>query len=69
MAKRLRIDITKPIETRCGYPIRIYEVFYTRYINGSFYDKDTDVWWPRQWDWNGFDEQHERNLDLINVTS
>ena len=67
MAKRSGIDFTKPIETKCGYDIKIYEIVYPKYMNGAFYDRDTDIWWARQWDMDGKDSAGEHNLNLRNV--
>ena len=62
----MRLDPNKPIETRCGYQVKIYEIFNMRYINGAYYDTTTDVWFPRQWDKDGYDEEREKALDLVN---
>lgn len=64
----VKLDFTKPIETKCGYQVRFYDIFNGRYCNGAYYDRDTDIWYPRQWDWCGKDALGERNLDLRNVS-
>lgn len=55
------------MSTRGGSLIRIYEVFEGRYINFAYYDRDTDVWWPRQANWDGTDALGEYTLGLYNV--
>ena len=57
------------MRTRCGYDIRLYEIFESRYINGAFYCADINVWFPRQWDWDGRDSLRQRELDLVNGTA
>lgn len=36
-------------------------------MNGAYYDRDTDIWWARQWDMDGKDSGGEYELDLKNV--
>ena len=62
----MRLDPNKPIETRCGYQVKIYEAFAGRYFNGAYYDSTTDIWYVRQWDKDGYDEEREKALDLVN---
>ena len=63
---KTRLDFTRPMRTRCGYDIRLYEIFEGRYINGAFYSSDVDIWFARQWDWDGKDSQRQREIDLVN---
>lgn len=65
---KTKLDFKRPIATRCDYPVRFYDIFVDRYINGAYYDRDTDIWYSRQWDWDGTDALGERNLDLRNVS-
>lgn len=55
------------MQTRGESPVRIYEVFDGRYINGSYYDRDTDIWFPMQWDINGFYAGKPSSADLVNI--
>ena len=55
------------MSTRGGSLIRIYEVFDSDYINGAYYDEESDVWYPCQWDWRGFYAHKPSALDLINL--
>lgn len=64
--KKTRLDFTRSMRTRCGYDIKLYEIFEGRYINGAFYSADVDVWFARQWDWDGHDSLRQRELDLVN---
>ena len=61
------IDFTKPVTTRAGSNIKVYEVFYGKYINGAYHDPDTDVWYPCQWDMSGVYGSRKSSLDLVNV--
>jgi len=61
------LDFKKPIQTRGGSTIRIYEIFDGRYLNGAYYDPDTDVWYPCQWDMSGVYGSRKSSLDLVNV--
>lgn len=63
-----RLDPNKPIETRCGYQVKIYEVQYEKYYNYAYLDEDTDIWWPKQANWDGSETGGEKALDLRNVT-
>lgn len=54
------------MRTRGGSSIRIYEVFESDYVNGAYYDEESDVWYPCQWDWNGNYAHKPSALDLIN---
>lgn len=67
MTEKFRIDYTKKIKTRMGSDVRIYEIFYQDYINGAYYDEDSDVWWPCQWDFQGQYSSKPSSLDLVNV--
>ena len=62
-----RLDFTRRLSTRSDHDIRLYEVFEGRYINGAYYDSDTDIWWPRQWNYDGSDALGEYTLGLYNV--
>jgi hypothetical protein len=61
------LNTNKPLETKSGHPVKIYEIFYNRYLLGAYYDRDTDIWYPRQWDWDGSDSLGEFTLGLYNV--
>ena len=63
---KTRLDFTRPMRTRCGYDIKLYEIFEGRYINGAFYSSDVDIWFTRQWDWDGRDSMRQREIDLVN---
>jgi len=67
MARRSRLDPNRSLKTRSDHDVRIYEIFYERYINFAYYDRDTDIWWPRQANWDGTDVFNEKALDLVNV--
>ena len=54
------------MRTRSGYDIKFYEIYESRYINFAYYDPITDIWYPRQADWDGKDSLNERALDLVN---
>ena len=66
MGKPTTLNFTKPMRTRGGSRIVIYEVFESDYINGAYYDEDSDVWYPVQWDWYGKYSNTQSALDLIN---
>ena len=61
------INYTINVATRAGSDVRIYEIFYEDYINGAYYDEDSDVWWPCQWSFNGRYADKPSSLDLVNV--
>lgn len=63
---KLKIDWTKPLQTRSGSEIRLYDLFPNRYANGAYYEKETDIWYPLQWDWNGQYATHPSSSDLVN---
>lgn len=63
----MKLDPNKPLETRSNYPVRIYDTFYQRYFVGAYYDRDTNIWFARNWDWDGTDSLGEKSLDLYNV--
>lgn len=67
MTEKFRIDYTKKIKTRMGSEVRIYEIFYQDYINGAYYDEESEVWWPCQWDFQGNYADKKSSLDLVNV--
>ena len=66
MARRFRLDPDRSVKTRSEHDVRIYEIFYERYLNGAYYDRDTDIWYPRQWNFDGDDYLGEFTLGLIN---
>ena len=66
MGKPTSLNFTKRMSTRGGSLIRIYEVFESDYINGAYYDPDSDVWYPVQWDWAGRYSSKQTALDLVN---
>ena len=61
-----KLDYTKPVRTRGGSEVRIYEIFYNDYCNGSWYEPDRDVWVPCQWDFQGYFANKPSALDLVN---
>ena len=61
------LDWTKPVTTRGGSEVKIYEVFYPRYCNGAYYDPDDDVWYPCQWGPNGMYGDRNCAIDLVNT--
>lgn len=61
------LDWKLPVRTRCGSPVKMYEIFEGRYCNGAYYSEDDDVWYPCQWDVFGQYGAHESALDIINV--
>ena len=61
------INYTLNVRTRAGSDVRVYEIFYQDYINGAYYDEDSDVWWPCQWAFNGQYASKPSSLDLVNV--
>lgn len=61
------IDFAKPIRTRGGSEVKIYEVFNARYINGAYYSTDDDIWYPVQWSYDGTYGFKKSALDLVNV--
>ena len=64
---KFRVDFTKGVRTRAGSDVRIYEIFYERYINGAYYSEDDDTWYPSQWDSQGMYASKPSSLDLVNV--
>ncbi len=66
-SEKFRIDYTRRVRTRTGSDVRVYEIFYQDYINGAYYDEDSDVWWPCQWDFQGHYSSKPSSLDLVNV--
>lgn len=67
LPEKFRIDYTKRVKTRGGSDVRIYDIFYQDYINGAYYDEDSDVWYPCQWDFQGNYSHKKSALDLVNV--
>ena len=55
------------MKTRGGSPVRLYDIFESDYCNGSYYNAESDVWYPVQWDWNGKYAHKPSALDLVNV--
>ena len=68
MGKQTKLDFTRRMQTRGGSDVRIYEIFESRYINGAYHEPDDDVWYPVQWDWNGFYSDKKSAVDLINIS-
>ena len=66
VGKSSKIMFSQPIATRAGSPVRIYDIFESRYINGAYYERETDIWYPLQWDWNGQYATHPSSSDLVN---
>ena len=66
-SKGTRLDYSIGVRTRGGSEVRVYEIFYGDYINGAYYDEDSDVWFPCQWSFNGFYASKPSALDLVNV--
>ncbi len=61
------LDFTKPIETRGGCEVRLYDIFDGRYFNGAYYDSSDDIWYPLQWGRDGMYGATRSDLDLVNV--
>ena len=61
------LDFTKRIATRAGHDVRVYEVFYPKYMNGCYYEEETEIWWPAQWNMDGSHAGFEKDLKLHNV--
>lgn len=62
-----KLDYTKPVKTRGGSQVKIYEIFYQDYCNGAWLEPDREVWIPAQWDFQGMYTDKPTALDLINV--
>ena len=60
------IDWTKPVITKAGSEVKIYEVFYGRYLNGAYYEPSEDVWYVCSWDSSGKYSDRDCALDLVN---
>ena len=63
-----RITFAKPVKTRDGEGVKIYEVFEGRYINGAVYDETSDIWFPHQWNGDGTFGSNPCGSDLVNAT-
>ena len=62
------LDFTRPIKTRIGNEIKLYEIFDGKYINGLYLDAEDDVWYPLQWGLDGRRYTDYRDdYDLINA--
>lgn len=61
-----QLDFTKPITTRAGSKVDIYYIREGVYINGGYYSKEDDVYFPVQWDWEGNYASKKSALDLVN---
>jgi hypothetical protein len=61
-----RLNFSLPIKTRGGSLVEIYYIREGEYCNGAYYDKESDVWWPCQWSWNGDYADKRSALDLVN---
>lgn len=55
------------MQTRGGSDVRLYDIFESRYINGAYYEPQDDVWYPCQWDWNGYFSDKKSACDLVNI--
>lgn len=62
------LDFKQRLITRGGSDVKLYEVFEGNYINGAWYEKDRDVWYPCQWTWEGTYASRPSSLDLVNST-
>ena len=60
------LDWNKPLETRDGNEVRLYDIFANRYVNGAYYDPCDDVWYPCQWGMSGEYGARKSALDLVN---
>ena len=60
------LDWNKPLETRGGSEVRLYDIFANRYVNGAYYDPCDDVWYPCQWGMSGEYGARKSALDLVN---
>jgi len=67
MKTKKPIDWTQPVRTRGGSSVKIYEIFYEDYLNGCYYDEDSDVYWPCQWTFDGKYADKPSSLDLVNA--
>lgn len=67
MKNKQQLDWTRPIRTRGGNSVRIYDVFDGRYTNGSYYEDTEDIWYPCQWSPDGMYGDRESALDLVNT--
>lgn len=67
MGKPSLLKFSRPLQTRGGSDVRIYDIFESRYINGAYLETETDIWYPMQWDWNGFYASNPSHADLINT--
>ncbi len=65
--KKNKLNYSKPVRTRGGSAVRIYEIFYNDYLNGAYYDESSDVWFPAQWSFDGGYAQKPSSLDLVNI--
>ena len=68
-SKSKQINFTRPIQTRGGSDVRLYDIFDGRYINGAYYEQSEDIWYPCQWSSTGEYGDKPTALDLINITA
>jgi hypothetical protein len=64
----MKLDFKKPVQTRCGFNVRIYHI-YKYYIHGA-YEFEDDEWKVAAWSFpHGFNTSVLRggHLDLVNV--
>ena len=66
---KTQLNFKQPMTTRGGSDIRLYELFSDKYINGAYHERETDIWFPVQWDWNGFYGNNPSSLDLVNIST
>ena len=62
-----QLDWTKLVATRGGNEVKIYEIFYGRYVNGAYYEPSEDVYYPCSWDFTGQYADKRSALDLVNI--
>jgi hypothetical protein len=46
--------------------VELYYIHEGKYINGAYFDTESEVWWPVQWDWEGNYASKKSALDLVN---
>lgn len=66
VTQKQSLDFRRPVKTRGGSNVKLYEVFYPRYINGAYYEEQDDVWYPMQWDMRGKYGEKQSSVDLVN---
>ena len=68
----MHLDFKKPVSTRAGSYVKIYEV-YNEQLIGAWYDSLEDRWIPTCWTLSGYflpvnkgDKQFRSSIDLVN---